>query len=301
MARRRQSAKTIDFTKQDGATRWFRNQPRSLSIAISARAALRVFQTFPSESEFILPMLRAIHLAWSTGVHPERAEELIACVDDVTGAFHALGSFAESLADESEAVAARVAYVAASATRVVNFEVGAAIATRLATRRIDVVAGNGAANIQYRADASMFEASTTPQAILCTPLWSHHYPVEIDAGWIQLTHDLLARHEEWEVWVNWCQDRINGRSSLGAAFGIAVATLPNELWKQGPAAVNARVKELIAEHTPPEPIPRPRRWPAVRSQSGYKDRSCAAGRTRCRREQSQAHRRAASAREASRQ
>jgi hypothetical protein len=57
------------------------------------------------------------------------------------------------------------------------------------------------------------------------------------------------------VWVRWYEDRLAGRPSLGEAFDIAVATLPEELWKQGPKTVNARIKELIAEHTSPEPIP----------------------------------------------
>jgi hypothetical protein len=43
---------------------------------------------------------------------------------------------------------------------------------------------------------------------------------------------------------------LQGRPSLGQAFDLAVATLPDELWKQGPATVNARIKELIAEHSP---------------------------------------------------
>ena len=53
----------------------------------------------------------------------------------------------------------------------------------------------------------------------------------------------------------WYEDRLAGGPSLGEEFDIAVATLPDGLWRQGPAAVNARIKELIAEHTPAEPIP----------------------------------------------
>jgi hypothetical protein len=57
------------------------------------------------------------------------------------------------------------------------------------------------------------------------------------------------------VWVDWYEDRQAGRGSLGKIFDLAVASLPARLWKQGPAVLNARIKELIAEHTLPEPVP----------------------------------------------
>ncbi len=64
-----------------------------------------------------------------------------------------------------------------------------------------------------------------------------------------------ASDADWEAWIDWYEDRLAGRSSFSEAFDIAVATLPNSLWEQGPRVVNARIKELTAEHTPPEPIP----------------------------------------------
>jgi len=57
------------------------------------------------------------------------------------------------------------------------------------------------------------------------------------------------------VWTGWYDGRLAGRASRGEEFDLAVATLPDELWENGPAAVNHRIQELIDEHTPPEPIP----------------------------------------------
>jgi hypothetical protein len=56
--------------------------------------------------------------------------------------------------------------------------------------------------------------------------------------------------------VSWYDDRLAGRPSLGEAFDIAVAKLPDELWMQGPKAVNAEIRSLIEAHTPREPIPK---------------------------------------------
>jgi hypothetical protein len=92
---------------------------------------------------------------------------------------------------------------------------------------------------------------------MTTPLWGNmrEEPEWTAAAWTQLQTRLLAFGNDWDVWLRWYGDRRDGRPSLGEAFDIAVATLPNKLWSEGPAAVNARIKQLIAEHTPPEPIP----------------------------------------------
>lgn len=63
---------------------------------------------------------------------------------------------------------------------------------------------------------------------------------------------LLALHPDWHVWTDWYEDRYHGRPA-NEALEIARATLPEELWAQGPRAVNARIAELIAEHAPKEP------------------------------------------------
>jgi hypothetical protein len=87
------------------------------------------------------------------------------------------------------------------------------------------------------------------------PLW-REIPPRIEMSWKELRAALWSVSDtDWEVWIEWYEDRLAGRPSLGEAFDIAVATLPNELWERGPKVVNARIKELIAEHTPPESIP----------------------------------------------
>jgi hypothetical protein len=70
------------------------------------------------------------------------------------------------------------------------------------------------------------------------------------SAWGELRDLLLSAGDNWDVWVRWYEDRLIGRPSLSEAFDIAVATLPDEMWRQGPKAVNTRIKELIAEHSP---------------------------------------------------
>jgi hypothetical protein len=88
------------------------------------------------------------------------------------------------------------------------------------------------------------------------PLWPGTAPHRISSAWIELERRLWSAGDaDWEVWIEWYQDRLAGRPSLGEEFDIAVATLPNGLWEQGPKAVNAEIRRLIEVHTPPRPIP----------------------------------------------
>ena len=61
----------------------------------------------------------------------------------------------------------------------------------------------------------------------------------------------------WEPWVQWYERVRDGRPSFGEAFDLAVASLTDKEWNEEPrpAAVNRRIAVLLAEHTPPEPIP----------------------------------------------
>jgi hypothetical protein len=87
------------------------------------------------------------------------------------------------------------------------------------------------------------------------PLWADGIPKEAARAWNGLKNILLEASSDWSVWVPWYEARLEGRPSLGEAFDVAIARLPYELWKQGPGAINARIRELIAEHTPADPIP----------------------------------------------
>ncbi len=117
------------------------------------------------------------------------------------------------------------------------------------------------ANAAAIADAEVVgQASPELLSALClslasSALWPREPPPVVQKAWADLKDALLTAEDYWEVWVNWYENRLYGRVSIGEGFDLAVATLPDELWEAGPAAVNARIKELIAEHTPPEPIP----------------------------------------------
>jgi hypothetical protein len=124
-----------------------------------------------------------------------------------------------------------------------------------------------AANQLCSEEATAIEAEPEEEArirmasnLAVVPLWPGSPPISVTPTsvtqtWARLRAALLAEDEDWDVWVRWYEDRLLGRPSLGDIFDIAVATLPEELWRQGPKAVNAEIRRLIELHTSPEPIP----------------------------------------------
>ncbi|MGP0060796.1 MAG: hypothetical protein ACLPID_16065 [Beijerinckiaceae bacterium] len=59
---------------------------------------------------------------------------------------------------------------------------------------------------------------------------------------------LLARGENWDVWTEWYEARLEGRPAI-EALEVARVMIADDTWKQGPKVVNAEIKKLIARHT----------------------------------------------------
>jgi hypothetical protein len=60
--------------------------------------------------------------------------------------------------------------------------------------------------------------------------------------------DLLhAADENWQVWTTWYEDRL-ASGVREEARELAYVRIENELWDQGPAAVNAEIKRRIEDH-----------------------------------------------------
>lgn len=58
---------------------------------------------------------------------------------------------------------------------------------------------------------------------------------------------LHAVNEGWEVWTDWYDAVLEGHA-LDLDLELKRVLVPDEFWQQGPAAVNAEIARLIAEH-----------------------------------------------------
>ncbi|MGQ0445343.1 MAG: hypothetical protein ACT4O2_09515 [Beijerinckiaceae bacterium] len=102
------------------------------------------------------------------------------------------------------------------------------------------------------ADATRIEAGKDKRkaasAVAGLPLWPKgETPDALKSLWQEMKAALRAENQDWEVWTEWYDARLEGRRS-NKKLEIARATIANNIWGQGPAAVNAEIKRLIENH-----------------------------------------------------
>jgi hypothetical protein len=89
---------------------------------------------------------------------------------------------------------------------------------------------------------------------MARPVWPDGAPKELQNLWASMKRRLLAREgEHWEAWTNWYDARLDPATPIPCynppieELERARVLLPEDLWKQGPAAVNAEIQRLIEE------------------------------------------------------
>ena len=68
-------------------------------------------------------------------------------------------------------------------------------------------------------------------------LWSRAAPKWVNDAWIGF-QAALPKGEDWDVWIDWYEDRLRGRTR-GEAYEAVFASVPQDVWARGPAAANA--------------------------------------------------------------
>lgn len=82
-----------------------------------------------------------------------------------------------------------------------------------------------------------------------TELWVTKIPVWVGRQWADLK-DQLPEDEGWQVWTDWYEARLVGRSA-DESLEFKRLTIPEKDWTQGPSHVNAEINRLIEEKTDP--------------------------------------------------
>jgi len=226
-------ADDIRIESRDDLKKWLNSLPedirRQAATAIASRAALRVLpiiETWLREDEdeaisIVLPSFRATATPWLAAVGSSHGVEVRKAAD---------AAAARAAAD----AAADAAFAAARAAADADF---------------------------FAADAAFAAAQTIaadpgaiPALLTRTPLWPNGTPEWATKYWQSMKHLLLAREgEHWEVWTTWYDARLDPSQRIPCysppdlKLEEARVLLPDELWRQGPAAVNARIRERIEE------------------------------------------------------
>ncbi len=264
------------FGDRKSFEKWLTDKPREWAVVLAARVALRTVP-FLADAEvrgdddplaaIVLPTLRATAAPWVAAEYPTHGAGLQAAAFDATVDAAAAGDAADAAYAAAAANAARAAaYAADSAV----FAVYAADAARAdaaanAAARADVAtvvafATTAATTAAFwRAlgrDTDALEDGIAPEDLAGRSLWIAEGPEErpeiVDDSWLRLRSRLLDADPGWRVWTDWYQARLDGAPS-NEALEVARALIPNEVWREGPKAVNAEIARLIEEHTPKRP------------------------------------------------
>ena len=79
-------------------------------------------------------------------------------------------------------------------------------------------------------------------------LWRHRVPRWASGAWGRLKAS-LPKGEEWDIWVEWYEERLRG-GSRGEFYEIAFTQAPPEVWDKGPAATNEWIKNCLSAASP---------------------------------------------------
>ncbi len=261
----------LELPERKTLQNWLDAQGPEIVVAIAARAALRVAPLVvgakpkgpPSNnlSQFLVltgALFRASALARVAGKYPARAVEFHAAahaaaarVGAARAASRGISASGRGLLSVAAAIAAAFSAADAAASAAPFAAPGAApfatpVTTSFATRAAPFVAAVAAADADVRAEIrsdslALLEVGAYRLADL--RLWSHRRPDWAEDGWEELKA-VLPMDEDWEVWIDWYEDRLRGRSR-GEAYEVTFASVPLEVWDQGPAAANAWIREHL--------------------------------------------------------
>ncbi len=249
----------VDFSKRDEVKRWLdkikpARRRREVAVALAARAALRVLPLVGRElardkrnrdgilSTLVLPCLRAVASSWVEAKYPTHRAEPSASgfATDDDGFTSIAGGYAAANAGRAAAFAALAnAPDAADAAAY-----AAADAAHDAFLTDDTYAADAADA------AELINSNRSVAELAGMPLWRIGAPSWAIEAWRTLKSALLVANQDWEVWTDWYEARLAGDATRSPieALEVARVTIPDEIWKQGPAIVNAEIKRLINEH-----------------------------------------------------
>jgi GTPase SAR1 family protein len=246
------------FKKQFGGL------PSKATAIIASRAAMRV-----------LPMLAhrgrdaGVFAYWKEGERDRYALAIIRCyqasafVNSLTkadraayagplalaaSAAHAASADARTPADAAAAApTARAAAYAAARAAARTARADADAAARTARAAAYAAARESATARATRAALAAAISRDVAQLrsadLLASPLWGEETPPEVASLWLRLQRDLRSLEAGFEVWIDWYQDRLDGKP-FDWEIERQWATLSNEQFSQSPAEINAYLKAL---------------------------------------------------------
>jgi hypothetical protein len=233
----------VEIKDSETLEAWLKGQSPEVAIAIAARAALRVVPravtasgVIPKSalSELASAVFRMNASTQAAVRYPGRVEPLAAAFGGFVS--NSPGPRFVSPAESSAQAAARAAFGRDSFARASAVDTAARAATGLTQEAADLIWR------ALQADAVVAPAIGAI-GLMDLPLWSDAGPAWANEEWISLK-TTLPKEEDWEIWIDWYEDQLRG-GSRGEAYELVFASVPMEVWKQGPATANVWIREHL--------------------------------------------------------
>ncbi len=261
----------VDFSRPEEVQRLLETfepieRQRSLAKALAARSALRRFPNLVSAIDHIqlgaslavvfLPTFRALDLTWANAKYPLRGTLDAETMSRVTLELHKIANAVRNSARNDDHNARRGSAIAIEeACRAVSADEPIHHALEAAFRGAEALGQDvsKAMSDAFEADIEAAQGSNDAgSAIAALPMWHTSVPDRLQSDWRKLKANLLAATEGWEVWTDWYEARLAGDGSIppNKSLEVARVSIPEEVWKHGPVAVNAEIKRLIEAHRP---------------------------------------------------
>jgi hypothetical protein len=220
----------VDFSDFREARLWLEGHPRTVSVTIASRAALRVLPLIVMgqgrrrrnnfSSKIVLPVFRATAVTWAVAKFPARSRKLRTSVRAST---HADAAYADTDTSADAAAANSAAYAAyaantstsAAADAVQAIDLAAAAAHAAAAIAGVATASAAAADADFIETGVLAAPGISASELAGAPLWLDvAIPGEIADCWTRLKEALSTAAEGWEVWIDWYEDRLRGQTRL---------------------------------------------------------------------------------------
>jgi hypothetical protein len=209
--------------------------------AIGVRAALRALPLMsfdsvaePTAAAAFLKILRITSLTWAAAAYPRRTPNLVPLNAARIDAINSRVGLVRA------AAAAAAAYSTNRSDKVVEEVARGIHALRTASSQLDADAAAAGFDLALNQDLNdLLGAPEGAAALAQIELWPGGAPPEWMARrWETLKRDLIYPGHGWEVWVDWYEDRLAGRTR-SEGHELAYVEVPDELWEEDdPAGVN---------------------------------------------------------------
>lgn len=249
-----------EITNAEQLEAWLKDRPREDAVLIAARCALRAFPLLEwviddnaaeHLATIILPTSRALAVASAAGTWPARAPSTMDASNQAAAA-GVIASLSTDTVLDGGAVESVVdgATDAADAILDENLDNAISAAANAANAVDGTNATRDAVAVFWKTvdhDANALGRGCFHEEFNETALWHTGAPDWIREPWHKLRDALLSAGDDWFVWVDWYQDRLDGKPA-NETLETAKALIPNEIWDAGPAKLNAEIARLINEH-----------------------------------------------------